>query len=246
MKKFMQELKELWNGCDKKAVVSILYITVILTLYCYFGIQDFFLKTFPETENIDYWMYIYHNFTPLFFFFALGLLFVKFGLKENLKDYGLGLGDYKLGLKISLCLTPLFIISGLTAAFDGEMNQMYPLARDVIYASGGYVLLYFVSYFAYYVGWEFLFRGIGINAISKKSGAFMAIAVTTLISALIHTSIAGFGKPFTETFSAIFAGIIFGYVAYKTKSIWYTLWMHMVVGFSEDIFIIIFTRAGII
>jgi len=246
MKTLFAEIKGHWAATDKKAVATILYITVVLTLYCYFGTSGFFLKAFPQTGNADYWSVIYHNFSPLLFFFALGLLFVRFGLKEPLAASGLGLGNKKWGLKACLIFTPIFILSGLVSAFDGEMNQMYPLARDIIFAPAGFALLYFLSYFVYYIGWEYLFRGIGINMIAKKSGAWMAIAVTTLVSALIHTSIAGFGKPFTETFSAIIAGVIFGYIAYRTKSIWYTVWLHMVVGFSQDIFIIIFTRSGII
>ncbi len=246
MKQFFSELKEHWAACDKKAVISILYITVILTLYCYFGTAGFFLKSFPQTDNKEYWSVLYHNFSPLLFFFSAGLLFVRFGLKEPLSESGLGLGDKKWGIKVCLILTPVFILSGLVSAFDKEMNTMYPLARGILFAPVGYALLYFLSYFLYYVGWEYLFRGIGIRMISKKSGAMMAVAVTTLVSALIHTSIAGFGKPFTETFSAIVAGIVFGYIAYRTKSIWYTVWLHMVVGFSQDIFIILFTRSGII
>lgn len=246
MKKLFADIKGHWNACDKKAVASILYITVILTLYCYFGTSGFFLKAFPKTADDGYWSVIYHNLSPLLFFFALGLLFVRLGLKEPLAASGLGLGDKKWGLKACLILTPVFILSGLVSAFDGEMNQMYPLARGIIYAPAGLALLYFLSYFVYYVGWEYLFRGIGVQTIAKKSGAAMAIAVTTLVSALIHTSIANFGKPFTETFSAVIAGVVFGYIAYRTKSVWYTVWLHMVVGFSQDIFIILFTRSGVI
>jgi membrane protease YdiL (CAAX protease family) len=76
--------------------------------------------------------------------------------------------------------------------------------------------------------------------------ALMAIAVSTMISALIHSSIAGFGKPLAETFSAIPAGIAFGYVAYKTRSVWYGFYLHSLVGFSTDFLIAVFIRNGLI
>lgn len=245
MIKFKEEIKALWEKSDKNAFKGIMFITVILTLYFYFGIQDFFASLFPNMENLDYWKYIYHNFTPILLFFGLGILFVKYILKGKLSDYGLCKGDYKLGIKLCLAVTPLFIIAGLTTVGDKGMNTMYPLARYVINAPFQFVLLYYISYLAYYVGWEFLFRGIGIFSI-EKSGVLLSIAVTTMISALIHSSIAGFGKPFAETFSAIPAGIAFGYVAYKTRSMWYSFYMHVVVGFSTDFFISIFTRSGLI
>ena len=194
---------------------------------------------------LDYWKYIYHNFTPIILFFALGIVFVKFVLKADLKDFGLGPGDIKTGLKICLVLTPIMVLAGLTAVFDKGMNTTYPLPRYVIYAPAKYALLYYVSYIAYYIGWEFLFRGIGIFSF-KKDNALMAIAVSTMISALIHSSIAGFGKPLAETFSAIPAGIAFGYVAYKTRSVWYGFYLHSLVGFSTDFLIAVFIRNGLI
>jgi len=243
--KFKEEIKNLWEKSDKNAVKGILFITIILAIYFYFGIQDFFAKTFPDTNNLDYWKYIYHNFMPLPLFFGLGILFVKYVLKGNLKDFGLGLGDYKLGIKLCLIATPVLILAGLTAVFDKGMNTMYPLARYVMNAPFKFALLYYISYLAYYVGWEFLFRGIGIFSI-ERSGVFLSIAVSTMISALIHSSIAGFGKPSAETFSAIIAGIAFGYVAYKTRSIWYSFYMHVIVGFLTDFLITIFTNNGIV
>ncbi|MGI6702329.1 MAG: CPBP family intramembrane glutamic endopeptidase [Christensenellales bacterium] len=239
------DIISLWKESDKNAVKGILFMTVILAVYFYFGIQDFFTKSFPDTSNLDYWKYIYHNFTPVILFFGLGILFVKFIIKADLKDYGLGLGDTSTGLKICLILTPLMIFAGLTAVWDEGMNTTYPLSRYVINAPAKFILLYYVSYIAYYVGWEFLFRGIGIFSFNKGN-ALMAIAVSTMISALVHSSIAGFGKPLAETFSAIPAGILFGYVAYKTRSIWYGFYLHALVGFSTDFLIAAFIRNALI
>jgi membrane protease YdiL (CAAX protease family) len=230
----MQEIKRLWGQADKNAVKGILFITLIVTVYCYFGTQAFFVKAFGD--NGGYWKYIYHNFMPLPLFFAGGLLFVKFGLKGRLRDYGLSAGEAKLGLKLCLVGVPICVLAGLTAAFDKDMAATYPLARGLFDMPFQYILLYYLSYIAYYVGWEFLFRGVGIFS-TQKSGVFLSVAITTMVSALIHTSIASFGKPFAETFSAIPAGIVFGYVAYKTKSMYYTLLLHILVGFCTDFLI---------
>lgn len=232
----MQEIKKLWEKADKNAVKGILFITVILAIYCYFGSQAFFAKA--SHDDSGYWQYVYHNFMALALFFGGGLLFVKFGLKGKLKDYGLGKGDVKLGLKLCLIAIPICALAGLTAAFDADMIGTYPLAQGLASMPIQFIILYYLSYIAYYIGWEFLFRGIGMFS-TEKSGVFLAIAITTMISALIHTSIAGFNKPMTETFSAVPAGIIFGYIAYKTKSIWYVFFMHALVGFCTDILIML-------
>jgi len=238
-------IKKIISGPDKNAALSVLFVTIVLLLYFYFGIQDFFAKSFPSVDNIDYWKYIYHNFIPLFLFFILGIIFIKFVLKAKLKDYGLGLGDRRAGFKLLTFAAPILILAGFTTVWDSGMNQMYPLAREVIYAPFGFVFLYYLSYIAYYIGWEFLFRGLLVFSLEKR-GPLLAIMVSTMISALIHSSIAGFGKPFAETASAIIAGVAFGYTAYRTRSIWYSFFMHAIVGFSTDLFISIFIRAGLI
>ena len=84
-----------------------------------------------------------------------------------------------------------------------------------------------------------MFRGIALHGTKDKSSILGAILLTTLISSLIHTSIAGFGKPLIETLSAIPAGLIFGYISYKTESIYYSLYLHALIGFLTDIFIFI-------
>jgi len=82
-----------------------------------------------------------------------------------------------------------------------------------------------------------LFRCIALHGTKDKSSVLGSILITTMISALIHTSIGGFGKPMIETLSAIPAGLIFGYISYKTDSIYYSLYIHALIGFLTDLFI---------
>lgn len=233
---FNNEKKFLKNGADKNLTLSILFATVILFVYCYFGSYSFFEKNFAGIQNIEYYKIIYHNVMAFVLFFGVGTLFTKFVLKQNLKDFGLCFGNYKLGIRLCLIAIPICALCGLSCVLDADMSAMYPLINFGAYP-WWQDLLYFVSYFLYYVGWEYLFRGVLYFGTEKKCGVLGAIVVTTLISALIHTSIAGFGKPMIETLSAIPAGLIFGYVASKTRSINYSLIMHMMVGFFTDIFI---------
>lgn len=233
---FNNEKQYLKNGADKNFSLSLLFVTIILFVYCYFGSYSFFEKTFPNLQNLDYFKIIYHNIMAFVLFFGLGTIFTKFVLKQNLRDFGLQKGNYKLGIKLCLIAIPVCAICGLSCVLDADMTAMYPLINFSSY-SWWQIIIYFASYFLYYVGWEYLFRGILYFCSEQKCGVLGAILVTTLISSLIHTSIAGFGKPMIETLSAIPAGLIFGYVASKTRSINYSLFMHVLVGFCTDIFI---------
>ena len=172
-------------------------------------------------------------------FFVIGSLFSRFALKNNARKMGLGFGDYKLGLKLCLIALAVVPLVALSTVLSPNMTSTYPLVDFSTYGKWYYILGYFISYFLYYVGWEFLFRSILLFSCEEKCGVLGAIVITTMISALVHSSIAGFGKPMVETLSAIPAGLIFGYITSKTKSIWYSLFIHMLVGFLTDMFIVL-------
>lgn len=235
--KIKNEINMLKQNNDKNFSLALLFTCIILFVYCYFGSFSFFENAFKNVQDVSYWKIIYHNLMAFVLFFVVGAIFNKLVLKNKLQNVGLGVGNGKLGLKIALIGLPIAIICGLTTVLDASMTTTYPLIDFAQYNNFWQIALYFFSYFLYYVGWEFLFRGVLYFNSEKKCGTLGAILLTTLISALIHTSIGGFGKPMIETLSAIFAGVIFGFMAYKTKSIFPSLFLHMIVGFSTDLFI---------
>lgn len=239
--KIKSQFINLFEKTDQKAVYTILWMTLVITLYFYFGIQDFFVKVagshFSSQSELLYYQYIYHNFMAFFFFFILSIPFVKLVLKQDLKDTGLIFKEKKISLGIMIAAVIITPVVSLGAVFDKEMASLYPLGGEMIFAGVGFFILYYFSYIAYYFGWEYLFRGLGFFNINKRYGPAMAIAITTMISALIHSSIAGFGKPFSETFSAIVGGLILGFITYKSKSIYPALCVHFLLGFTLDILI---------
>lgn len=235
--KIKNEINLLKQDNDKKFSLALIFVCVVLFAYCYFGSFSFFENAFPNLKNLNYWKIIYHNLMAFVLFFGIGLVFTKFIAKEKISNFGFRKGNCKLGMIICLIGIPIAIICGLTTVLDKGMTNAYPLINFATYNEFWQIGLYFVSYFLYYVGWEYLFRGVLYFSSEKKCGTLGSILLTTLISALIHTSIGGFGKPMIETLSAIPAGIIFGYIAYKTRSIFPSLILHMIVGFSTDLFI---------
>lgn len=221
---------------NKNFSLALIFATIVLFVYCYFGSFSFFEKTFINVNNLAYWKIIYHNVMAFVLFFGFGSIFTKFVLKEKFSNFGLTKNNGKLVLKICLIAFPIAMLCGLSCVLDKQMVANYPLINLGAYPFH-YILVYFISYFLYYIGWEFLFRGMLYFTGETKCGALTSILITTLISALIHTSIGGFGKPMIETLSAIPAGLVFGYMAYKTRSIYPSLFVHIIVGFSTDIFI---------
>lgn len=233
------EYQDLTKNSNKQLSLTILFATLILFVYCYFGTYSFFEKTFPNCKNLDFYKIIYHNTMSFILFFGVGTIFTKFVLKQSLSENGLNLKNSKFMLRVMLLALIIVPLLALSTTLDKQMCNTYPLVNFNTFNEWYYILTYFISYFLYYVGWEYLFRGVLFFNLKQNTNPITAILVTTLISSLIHTSIAGFGKPLVETLSAIPAGLIFGYLTYKTDNIYSSLYCHTLTGFLTDLFIVL-------
>lgn len=233
--KIKRELALLNTNNNKKFALSLAFVTIILFVYCYFGSFSFFENTFVTCKNLEYVKIIYHNLMAFILFFLVGSLFTKFVLKEKPSSFGLNFKNKGFVVKLCLIAIPICLLCGLSTCLDASMVRTYPLINFNIYGQWYFIAVYFISYLLYYIGWEYLFRGLLLFGSEEKCGPLCSILITTLVSALIHTSIGAFGKPMIETLSAIPAGLIFGFITYKTKSIIPSTIIHFMVGVFTDI-----------
>ncbi len=216
--------------------VLLLSAPVLLTLYRYYGYPKYFFKYFPKFHDLynadliaRYWQF------SVFFvlMFILPVLYVKWGMKKSLYDFGWGFGDIKYGLKWLIAI-PLLIAPVLFfAAQMPSIKVEYPLAKSLLF-NQTHLFVYELAYvLLYYVAWEFFFRGFLLFGLRDRFGDINAILIQTISSTLVHI-----GKPESEILGAIVVGILFGYIALKSKSIWYVFLLHVSIGVLTDIFII--------
>ncbi|MEP7324123.1 MAG: CPBP family intramembrane glutamic endopeptidase [Saprospiraceae bacterium] len=223
-------------GLDFDLHVFILLVSspLLLSLYYYHGIT--FYEFIPQLVSDDHGDLNVRYGQFICFFILLGLiplLYVLIVDKNKLNSYGLGLGDKKMGLKI-LLLIPLVIIPLMwVAAKMPDVRAEYPLAK-ILFQQPQLFWPYEVMYIVfYYIAWEFYFRGFLLFGLSTSLGPGVAILIQTLASCLIHL-----GKPEGETIGAIVVGLLFGFIAWKTKSVWYGFLLHISIGFFTDYFIL--------
>jgi len=153
--------------------------------------------------------------------------------------FGFGLGDLRLGLKWTALLLavmlPVVYLATWTPAFQGA----YPLAGAGAYqlkppggpahSSWPLFAAYEAAYLAYFVAWEFFFRGWLLQALAPALGR-RAVLVQMIPFALLHL-----GKPEPEAFGSVVAGLALGALALRTRSFWYGAIIHGGVAVWMDI-----------
>jgi membrane protease YdiL (CAAX protease family) len=239
----MKELKKYLAEISTKESIIALSSLIFMTLYVYHGIPKFFYSfiapVFGELMNAPLTDFVSRAYQCLFVFitfFVLPALIVKLKYRESISDYGFQKGDTSYGFRFLLIAIPVVLPFIYISSFKQDFQQEYPLPL-LARSSTKYLLLWECFYLFYYIGWEFLFRGYLLFGLEKKIGDYWAILFQTLPSTIIHI-----GKPEGETISAIIAGIAFGAVALRTRSILYPLLLHYIVGLSMDVFSVINSR----
>lgn len=147
-------------------------------------------------------------------------------------DLGLGPGRWREGLVWVAVGIPLAVLAGRIAAANPAMRAVYPLFPDGL-AEPGAFWSYAALQLVYYAAWETLFRGVLLFGLEDQMGQHASNLVQTGLSVTAH-----FGRALPETFSALPAGLVFGAVALRTRSIWYVTVIHWTVGVSMDWFIL--------
>ncbi len=222
---------------ELKPSVILLSASILLVLFKYYGYPESFVHIFPATGGVDFKncfsAHIYFFFCSVLFLILVPFLLIKFVLKEKISDYGLKKGDFKFGMNSLLILFPLIALAMiLPSSRMPQFRAEYPLFA---LAGKGFslVLLYELVYGLYYISWEFFFRGYLLFGLKDIFGEWNAILIQTLPSVLMHI-----GKPDGEILASIAAGILFGKLALRGKSIYYVFLLHWFIGMAMDLFIL--------
>ncbi|MDD3099688.1 MAG: CPBP family intramembrane glutamic endopeptidase [Bacilli bacterium] len=216
---------------NEEIIALIIYPLLYLT---YFFASDFpfikkFRNRFGETEdNFEQSVYFRRSLG----FVLLGLIpfFVTlFYFQKPLGDYGLGLpsGEYALWWSL-IPLAAVLVVSFALPGTDIDLSY-YPevrkskwtLKRTIINAA---------FWVIYLLGYEFALRGMVFYTTLYAYGLWPAIAINSVIYALIHI----FKGP-KEAFGAFFLGILLCLITYYTNSIWVAFLIHVIMAVSNDI-----------
>lgn len=146
-------------------------------------------------------------------------------------ELGLGAGRPRPGLAWLAVGLPLAVLGGRIGAGSAVMHAVYPLQPDL--ATLPDFVVHSLASLLYYGAWEVLFRGVLLLGLEDRLGGAGANGLQTALSVVAH-----FGRPATETFAALPAGLVFGSIALRTRSVWYVVAIHWTAAVSTDWFLL--------
>lgn len=169
------------------------------------------------------------------------LLAIVLLLRRPVADYGLswpGPGRCVAGALLAwAALLPLvWVLSGRPEFQAAYPSPAFPPARQ---HAVGLAFLWLLHHAPQLFAVEFLFRGFLLQPLARARGPVVAIAVTTVPYVILHWT-----KPPLELAEAAWGGVVFGAVAWRTRSVWPAFAAHWAVAVSMDTLSLLAQRGG--
>ena len=152
-------------------------------------------------------------------------------IRKNPIRNGLGFGNWRKGLCLSFLASIAVLLSCFFFARVPAMQSYYFSPR---WGAGipGAIMLAEWKRISQLVGWEFLFRGFLLFPLYEYIGP-MANLIQATLCAVTHMH-----KPLVEFYGSFPFALLLGYLARKTGSVWYGVYVHWLLGFSLEVYIV--------
>ena len=164
---------------------------------------------------------------------ALILLF-----RRRPAEIGLGLGDWRLAGAIAIAYLPVALVGTWIFSDSPAFQAGYPHLRDAVIDWRMFVL-YELVFLAYWLGWEYLWRGFVLFGTAPTFGVY-AIFVQVIPFALLHLD-----KPLAEGLLSIVGGVALGALVWRCRSFWIAVPIHAFQMLFIDLWCTLRIRTGV-
>jgi len=169
--------------------------------------------------------------TKLFFLNLFLPILILNIVGKNPKKYGLRLGKKRLTILFIILFVSISIPLMFWSSRRVEFREYYPIWSSARLNLSKFVI-YGVLIGLIMLSTEFFYRGYILFQF-RKLGMF-SILIQTIPYVCIHL-----GKPLLEVYASLPAGILFGYMAWKTKSIVPSFISHWLIAIIFDILVMV-------
>lgn len=142
------------------------------------------------------------------------LVVVVVVFRDRPTNYGLGIGDWRWGLGLAIAggavMTPIVLAVGQNAQFSAYYGVSAAPVGDLL-----------VTHLLDLLPSEFVIRGFLMFTLIRAMGP-LGVVVAQLPFVFVHL-----GKPEIELFSTLAGGMVFGWLNWRTRSIWWSALGHI-------------------
>lgn len=217
---------------DKKFWILSVLGLVVLSLDIGFPYTTYLIRYASDHYSVYLWLHQVMDHASGFLWVTL-LLFIIYNIIDRKPSNFYGL-SYNAGIKSYAALLLIMIPLIAIATINKDFIQYYPMYKttDVhtIFEWPRWLppAIYELVYGASFINVELLFRGFFVIGMSQVLGK-QAILPMVTIYCFLH-----FGKPLGECVSSIFGGYVLGILAYRTKSIWGGIFIHICIAWLME------------
>lgn len=208
---------------DRRTVVL-----VVGALVCLWGArfgQDWDSDSWTRLTEVSWWastQIVFYLVVPMAIVVALRLRPADIGWRVR----GTA-GDWKKYATLFVVAAPFVIVASGTAPFQ-ESYPLYEITRGQTGVWGD-LAIWWPFYVAQFVAIETFFRGYLVIGLAPILGR-LSILVATVPYLMIH-----FVKPPMEAAASIVGGLVMGTLAYRTRSVWWGVALHVAVAALMDV-----------
>lgn len=214
---------------DWLPLVVLFTVAVSLTMQEYWGERAYFEKLFDRDPGDEYWTlkgFVWWSGWRFVGYVVIPMIAILAMPGERIRDYFISLRDFFKHLWIYAVLFAGILPAVFIASKTESFYLTYPFYKWSNRSTTDF-LCWEALYALQFLSLEFFFRGFMLRGLRRYGS--LAIFVMIVPYCMIH-----YGKPMAETYGAIFAGIILGTLAMRTKSIWGGVCIHVGVALTMD------------
>lgn len=218
---------------ELEVIVALIYTAAILTAMEYFFIPPR-LEYLMRGQGVGGWFVPSLNaglgwsLSCLVGFAILPMFFLKYCFQKSILDHGFSRKDFFSHMKIYLGMFAFMLPFIYGASLQREFTNLYPFVPEAKKSIEVYII-WELAYVLQFFCLEFFFRGYLLYTLERHMNNFVAIAVMVVPYTMIH-----FHKPYPETFGAIIAGSVLGYLSIRYRSWLGGAILHSLVALTID------------